>query len=219
MNKLFFPSILVIALNLYAGNSYEAHREAPIKTDILEFNQIILSDEEELNQLLSYYQINPDNWIKSMSTLYKEIEDGDCILGIKNGKLHCLVNGVIIKCFFTNDKQERFQLFEEKQVFKNGQTRERGHRFVAEKLKSDESPEQGALRGLTEELQISGPDVHLIRLSEEDKCDTVESIDYRGIQTTYSTSVFSCEIPDSHYKDYYIEDQEDKKTFFSWVKI
>lgn len=185
----------------------------------LDFNPVSLKCEEDLSNLLSSFQINTDNWIKSVSALYKEVKNGECILGIEGGKLHCHVNGVVIKCFHTNCLGERFQLFEEKQVFKNEQTRMRGHKFVAEKLKSGESPEQGALRGLAEELQISGPDVNVVPLFEENKSETIESPDYRGIQTSYNTYVFSFEVSDSHYKNFYIEDQEDKQTFFSWIKI
>ncbi len=185
----------------------------------LEFSPVNICSVEDLDKLLLSFQINPNNWIKSVPALYNEVKNGDCILVIEDGKLHSRVNGVVIKCFYTNTQRERYQLFEEKQVFKNGQTRERGHKFVAEKLQSGESPEQGALRGLSEELQISGPDVHVIPLFEENKCDSIESPDYRGIQTSYNTYVFSCEISDSHYKNFYVEDQEDKQTFFSWVKI
>lgn len=185
----------------------------------LNFSAVDLESEDDLLNLLSHFQIIPENWIKSVSALYNEIVNGECTLSIREGKLHCQVNGVVIKCYHTNNQGERFQLFEEKQVFKNGQIRERGHKFVAEKLRSGESPEQGALRGLAEELQISGPKVHIIPLFEENKVDTRESPDYKGIQTTYNSYVFSCEISDLHYKNYYIEDQEDKQTFFSWVKI
>jgi hypothetical protein len=229
MFKLLFPFIFAIALNAYADEacqSAESSSANEIKTyeivqkeDDFEFKQVFIDDEEGLRKLLSHFHINSDTWIKSISALLKEIKNGECILGIEDGKLHCRVNGVVVKCFYTNDQQERFQLFEEKQVFKNGQIRKRGHRFVAEKLKSNESPEQGALRGLAEELQISGPDVHVVPLFEENRCDTRESLDYIGIQTTYNSYVFSCEISDSHYKDCYVEDQEDKQTFFSWIKI
>lgn len=224
MFKLLFPFILIIARDV---NADEACQYASIssvnvikeKENVLEFKQVFVDDEEGLRKLLWHFQIYTENWIKSVSSLFKEIKNGECILGIVDGKLHSRVNGVVIKCFYTNDQQEKFQLFEEKQVFNNGQTRERGHRFVAEKLKFDESPEQGALRGLAEELQISGPEVYVIPLLEENKSDTIDSPDYRGIQTTYSSYVFSCEIPDSHYKNFYVEDQEDKQTFFSWVRI
>ncbi|MBA3238107.1 MAG: NUDIX hydrolase [Parachlamydiaceae bacterium] len=174
---------------------------------------------KDLDKLLFHFQINPDYWIKSVSSLYDEVKNGDCILVIEEGRLRSLVTGVVIKCFHTNSQGERYQLVEDKQVFKDGQTRKRGHKFVAEKLRSGESPEQGALRGLVEELQISGPDVHVIPLFEENKCDIVDSPDYKGIQTCYNTYVFSCEILDSYYKNSYVEVQADKQTYFSWAKI
>lgn len=180
----------------------------------LKFNSV-----KDLDDLLHRFQINPKSWIKNVLDLYNEIKNGDCILEIEEGKLYSRVNGVVIKCFYTNHEGERYQLFEEKQVFKNGEVRERRHRFVAEKLQFDESPEQGALRGLAEELQISGTDIHLVPLFEENRCDTRDSPDYKGIQTSYNTHVFSCEIPKAHYKEQYIEDQEGKKTFFSWIKM
>lgn len=178
-----------------------------------------LKSPEDLIELLLHFQIKTDDWIKSVSDLFDEIKKGDCRLSIENGMLHRYVEGVVIKCFYTNSQGERYQLFEEKQIFKNGQVRERGHPFVAEKLQFNESPEQGALRGLAEELNISGPDIDLIPLPEENKCDTMDCPTYKGIQSTYNTSVFYCEIPDSHYRSFYVEEQEDKQTFFSWFKI
>lgn len=209
MQKFLTASLLLISLSLtvFGTKSYQE-----------DFNMTEIKRPEDLNELLLYFQINPDNWIKSVSDLFNEIKKGDCRITIENGLLHRHVEGVVVKCFYINSLGEKFQLFEEKQVFKNGQVRERGHPFVAEKLQFNESPEQGALRGLAEELQISGPDIRVIALPEENKCDTIDCPTYKGIQTTYNTSVFYCEIPDSHYKSFYIEEQDDKQTFFSWVK-
>ncbi|MBA3603293.1 MAG: hypothetical protein H0W50_06565 [Parachlamydiaceae bacterium] len=201
-------SLISLSLTSFAAKNYQAG-----------FNMTDLNSTEDLSELLSYFQIKYDNWIKSVSDLFNEIKKGDCRLSIENGILHRHVEGVAIKCFYINSQGERFQLFEEKQVFKNGRVREGGHPFVAEKLQFNESPEQGALRGLAEELQISGPDVHVISLPKENKCDTIDCPTYKGIQSTYNTAVFYCEIPDSHYRSFYIEEQEDKQTFFSWIKI
>lgn len=174
---------------------------------------------EDLNGLLATLGIKTDGWVGRVTDLYNEVTRGDCRLTIENGVLHRHVNGVVIKCFYTNREGERFQLREERQVFRNGQVRERGHLFVAEKLQFNESPEHGALRGLLEELQISGPDIKVTSHPEENKCDTIDSPTYPGIQSTYNTFVFYCEIPESHYRSSYVEVQEDKQTFFSWVKI
>lgn len=193
--------------------------ERTAKNDQVEFDMTDLKSLKNLNALLLHFQINTDNWIKSVSDLFDEIKRGDCRLSIENGKLHRYVEGVAIKCFYINSQGERFQLIEEKQIFKNGQVCERRHPFVAEKLQFNESPLQGALRGLAEELQISGPDVHLIALPQENKSDTIDCPTYKGIQSSYNTSVFYCEIPHALYRSFYIEEQEDKQTFFSWIKI
>jgi len=184
-----------------------------------EFNMTDIKTAQELHELLLHFQIKTDKWIKSVSDLFNEIKNGDCLLNIEKGMLHRHVEGVVVKCFYTNSQGERFQLFEEKQIFKNGRVRKRGHLFLAEKLQFNEPSEQGALRGLAEELQISGPDIHVIPLPKENKCDTIDCPTYKGIQSTYNTFVFYCEIPDSHYRSYYIEEQDDKQTYFSWIKI
>nr|MBA3602612.1 hypothetical protein [Parachlamydiaceae bacterium] len=184
IQKILATVIVMLSLPLtaFAAKNYQA-----------DFNMTDLKSAEDLIELLSYFQIKPDNWIKSVSDLFNEIKKGDCRLSIENSRLHRHVEGVAINCFYTNSQGERFQLFEEKQVFKNGKVRERGHPFVAEKLQFNESPEHGALRGLAEELQISGPDVHVISLPKENKCDTIDCPTYKGIQSTYNTAVFYCE--------------------------
>ncbi len=186
----------------------------------VDFVPLKINNEEDLSFILSEFpNIKPNEWVKSVSTLYREIENGECILGIQEEKLHRRVDVVSIKCFYTNEESQRFQIFEEKQVFKNGTERQRGFKFVAEKLQLNETPEDGAKRGLAEELQIAGPDVHVVVLVEENTCEKKESSTYKGIQCSYNKYCFSCEIPALFYKDLYIEKQEDKSTFFTWIKI
>jgi hypothetical protein len=188
----------------------------------LDFNPVNLNSLDDLKKLLDCYQINTDIWTESgssVSSLYDEVKAGDCTLEIKDGKLHSRVNGAVIKCTYTDNEGNRYQIFEEKQVFQTGKIRNRGHRFISEKIRFCETPEEGALRGLAEELQISGPEIRLIPQFDENKCDTIDSPYYKGIQATYNSYVFSCEIPHSHYRERYVEKQEDKTTHFSWVKI
>ncbi len=70
-----------------------------------------LKSTEDLNELLSYFQIKPDNWIKSVSDLFNEIKKGDCRLSIENGILHRHVEGVAIKCFYTNKQRRKIPAF------------------------------------------------------------------------------------------------------------
>ncbi len=184
------------------------------------FSPIIVNCEEDLCLLLSRFpDIKPNEWIKSVSALYGEIKNGECILGIEDEKLHRRVDVVSIKCFHTDDQGERFQLIEESQIFKNGIVRPRGHKYVAEKLQPNELPEECAKRGLAEELQIAGPEVHVVPLTEENTFEKKESPSYKGIQCSYNKYFFSCEIPKSLYKSSYTEVQEDKSTLFTWIKI
>lgn len=186
----------------------------------LNIQQVSLSSQQDLDQLLAKFpDIDTGTWIKSVSSLYNEVKTGECILEIEDGKLHRRVDIVSVKCFHTNDNGERFQLFEERQIFKNGNTRERGYKFIAEKLQLGESPEQAAIRGIAEELQISGPEVHVISLPEENTFERKESSAYKGLQSSYNIYFFSCEISANHYKNTYVEEQQDKSTFFSWFKI
>lgn len=179
-----------------------------------------LNSEEDLNVLLKEFpNIDTSTWDKPVSALYSEIENGECVLGIEDGKLHRRVDVVSVKCFHTNEDGQRFQICEEKQVFNNGVVRERGNKYVAEKLKVGETPEQCAIRGLAEELQIEGPDVQVIPLIDENTCKKRESTSYKGIQCSYNAYIFSCEIFKTHYKDSYVEKQSDKETFFTWIKI
>ncbi|MBA2368881.1 MAG: hypothetical protein H0V82_07660 [Candidatus Protochlamydia sp.] len=186
----------------------------------LEFKQLEFSNIDDFNRTLSEFSINTKSWdVKGVSSLYDEIQNKECIFGIENERLHRRVDVVCIKCFHTNSQGERFQLIEEKQVFNNGVERKRGFKCVSEKLESGELPEKGALRGLSEELQIFGEDVQVISLPHENKSEKKESGSYKGIDCTYNTFFFSCEIFHHYYQNIYVEVQKDKQTFFSWLKI
>ncbi|MBA3237967.1 MAG: NUDIX domain-containing protein [Parachlamydiaceae bacterium] len=184
------------------------------------FKQLTINNEEELKIWLNKFpNIKANEWIKSPLALYNEIKNSECVFGLEEGKLYRRLDVVSVKCFHTNPNGQRFQIFEEKQVFKNGMIRERGNKYIAEKIQAGESPEQAAIRGLAEELHISGPNVQVVALSEENKFEKRESPTYKGIQCSYNTYSFSCEISDVDYKSSYVEEQDDKSTVFSWVKI
>ncbi len=185
----------------------------------LSFKECNLTSVEDLNKLLSgFSEIHTESWTKSVPSLYSEIKNGECIFGLEDGSLLRRVDVVCIKCFHTNYNGEKFQLIEEKQIFKNGNIRERGYKFVSEKLKLGELPEEGALRGLAEELQISGSDVQVTPMSEENKFEKKESLTYKGLACSYNTYYYSCEIFNAHYKESYVENQDDKQTIFTWIK-
>ena len=93
--------------------------------------------------------------------------------------------------------------------------RKRGNKFVAEKMKAEETPDQAALRGLEEELQISGVPVVSSHVGHAQK----ESPTYLGIQSNYNTYYYNCEIPHEKYLPSYVERQVDKRTYFTWEAV
>lgn len=171
------------------------------------------NEDELMKLLLSFPNIDLKTWIKPVSALYKELTMGECILEMKDGKLHRRVDVVCVKCYYTDNKGQRYQLVETKQVFKNGHVKQRGYQYVAEKVQLGEQPKEAALRGLAEELQIY--DVDVIELPQDNCFETSNT----GFESSYNKYGFSCNIPDSYYKDCYVEDQPDKSTFFSWIPI
>lgn len=187
---------------------------------MLHFKELHFNSQSELNNLLYQHQIDPTKWIKTPQNLFKEVQERDCILGLEDGQLHRKVQVAHIKCFYTNNHGEKLQLKEDRQVFKNGNVRERGFQFVAEKIQFGEPPKDAALRGLSEELQIFGPDIDVVPLEEENIFERrASSNTYVGIASSYQVYVFKCDIPHNHYRDSYVEVQEEKQTFFSWMKI
>lgn len=184
------------------------------------FATLKINSEEDLRRILSEFpEIKSDKWIKSVSALYTEVKEGECVLGVQDNNLVRRVRVVAINCFHTNNHGERLSLYEEKQVFTDGRVRNRDMEHVAEKLKHNETPEEGARRGLAEELQIEGPDIQLKALEEENQVTEEDSPSYKGIRTIYNTYVFSCEVPGSHFKESYVEVQNDKSTYFQWKKM
>lgn len=187
-----------------------------------EFTPLNITSKAELKDIIrnQFPYINTDSWMKKVSALYAEIKNGECILGIENEKLHRRVDVVSIKCFYTDENFQRFQLIEEKQVFTNGKDRPpRGYKWVAEKMQRGESPEHAAIRGLKEELKIFGSDVHVESLPKENTFEKRESDTYKGLECSYNKYWFSINIIKAHYKDSYVEVQGDKQTFFKWIQV
>lgn len=182
----------------------------------LELNQTNLHSVDQLKEMLSKYpEIKTNTWVKGLSDLFTEIKEGECVLNLTPEGIDRCVNVVAVKCFHTNHKNEQFKLVEQKQFFKNGITRSRDHDHLAEKLQSCESPMEAAVRGLQEELKLSGLDIK----PEESTLVVKESPSYAGIKSMYKIFNFSCEIFSDKYRSFYLEKQKDKDTLFVWSKV
>lgn len=182
--------------------------------------QLSFASVEDLSHCLSQYQIDPSRWKgSSVAYLFQEVTTGECILELKNGKLHRKVNVVSVHCFHTNHNQEKFRLIEEKQILEGGEERKRGYQFVSETMKKDENPSEAAVRALAEELSINDPELKFEATPDLDELKTKESSTYVGMECTYHVRHFKTEIPIRLFKQRYVEVEAGTATHFTWVKV
>lgn len=168
-----------------------------------------LANQSDLENLLQKHNIDTSCWIKPVSELWKEIQNGESILVEKNGTLKRRVHVANVVCRFRD-----LQLYEEKQVFKNGTTLRRGFKCVSEKIMGDENPQDAAKRGLQEELGIPVGEVEVLccGIAQSNMCSET----YTGLKSQCMRYEFECEIPEKWFKDEYVEVQESKSTYFKW---
>jgi len=177
----------------------------------------------ELGTRLQAAGIDTASWgtgeTKTVEHLFQEIEDGETVL--VEGEAGELLRQVVVggaDVYYTSPDGKTFRLKEEKQVFKDGRERRRDlGRAVSEKMKPGENPPEAMVRGMQEELGIEG-DVRL-EASETDE-ETKDSPSYPGLRSKYVTHKFRAELTDDQYKpEGYIEQQEDKSTYFVWEEV
>ena len=111
-----------------------------------------------------------------------------------------------------------YRLTEEKQVFKDGRERRRNFKgAVQEKMKAGENPKEAMIRGIWEELGITDS----IELEEQEKTEeTLDSPSYPGIRSRYIRHNFKGTLSEEQFNlDGYIEEQEDKSTYFVWEEV
>ena len=174
---------------------------------------------EELEKCLTQYHVDSARWNGAkVETLFDDLKKGECVLEAKEGQLHRRVNVVSVRCFHTNQNQERLKLVEEKQVLADGKIRQRGYEFVSETMKPNETPLEASVRALAEELQISDPELQFQATPEYNEDKTKDSTTYVGIPTHYIVYHFKTEIPTRLFKETYVENEGGNTTYFKWVK-
>lgn len=153
---------------------------------------------------------------KTLEHLITEITEGECELVETNGILIRQVRSVNIDIFYRDGKQLMY-LYEEKQVFKDGRERVRKlQHSLGGKRKHSENPKFTAIREIKEELGFKlNPDY-----SSEGTKGPVESQSYPGgISSFYIFHVYEAYVPSRLFNpDGYIEEQEDKTSYFKWKK-
>lgn len=178
---------------------------------------------ETLKQQLKDAGIDISKWgkgqAKTLKQLQKEIENGETILVIdKQGKLLRKVAVGGSNIFYTSPEGKKYRLKEDKQVFKDGRERKRDlGQAVLEKMKSNEEPKDAMIRGIREELGIKG-EIYLTKTGTEEQL--LSSPSYPNLVSQYIRHKFEATLNDQQFKaDGYIEEQEDKNTYFVWEEI
>jgi hypothetical protein len=156
---------------------------------------------------------------KTLAHLQKEIESGETILITgEAGKLlrRVTVGGVDI--YYECPDGKKYRLKEARQVFKDGRERCRDlGQAVSEKMKLNENPKGAMVRGIREELGISGQ-IALTETGIDEQ--TITSPSYPGLQSQYTRYKFRAVLNDEQFNPGgYIEEQSDKSTYFIWEEV
>lgn len=155
---------------------------------------------------------------KTIEHLQNEIDKGEAtLIEVDNELLRKVIVGNA-DIFYDAPDNKKYKLKEEKQIFKDGRVRERDSGgAVSEKMKINEDPTDAMKRGIEEELQIKG-DINIKKLGNNEKIITSPS--YPGLKTQYTTHSFEVFLKEEQFNpDGYVENQEDKNTYFIWECI
>jgi hypothetical protein len=156
---------------------------------------------------------------KTLEHLLKEIDSGETIL--ITGATGELLRKVVVgnaDVYYQSPDGKRYRLKEARQVFKDGRERQRDlGAAVCEKIKVDEDPKDAMIRGIEEELGITGE----IALSETGtNIQQINSPSYPGLESVYSHHKFQVTLTDGQFNpDGYVENQSDKSTYFVWEEV
>ena len=170
---------------------------------------------QELQKILAFFNIDFSNSFKGSKDLWKEIQNGECELVIEGDKLirKVTVVNIIVRC---GDQQ----LYETKQVKKDGSVRERNLPYLAEKLSPSETLKEGILRALKEELSLENipPESGIKSIYKVDSEAPPSS--YAGLESQYTVYQAVYQLPEELYNPKgYMEQQSKKTVYFEWRSV
>jgi hypothetical protein len=179
--------------------------------------EIKIDSLSNLDTILNEYGIETKRWglgrTKTLADLYKEIIAGETVLDLTDGKIvrHLHVVGITVTC-------GNFLLKEDRQVFTNGRVRNRELTVsCAEKMINGETPKESAIRCLKEELGIDVNERDLVAKVHFETED--DSHSYPGLKSIYYRNPFDYEMKPEFFKEEgYMEVQDNKTSYFIWVK-
>jgi len=174
---------------------------------------------QELRQQLEQAGVDISLWgkgeAKTLESLYQELEKGESILQMVDGKLELIRYVVSANVYYVSKDGCKLHLQEDKQVFKDGRIRHRRYaQPIAEKMKPDEEAKDAMIRCLQEELGLDGN----FNLKQIDSYQNkIESQSYPGLESQYFGHRFEVILNDEQFQEAgYTEEQEDKTTYFVW---
>lgn len=176
-----------------------------------------------LRKQLSAGGIDTSSWgtgqAKTLAHLQREIELGETVLTTgKNGELLRKVVGGGADIYYQSPDGKRYRLKEDRQIFKDGRERRRDlGQAVSEKMKPGEDPQTAMIRGVEEELGISGKILLTATGTVEER---VSSPSYPGLESQYIRHTFQVTLNDEQFNpEGYVEEQVDKSTYFVWEEV
>lgn len=195
---------------------------------LLESEKVLQLKYSECTQFLEEHGIDTSTWgrgdSKPLMALTQELLSGEAELDVRtdNGRTEVVrsISIVTANVFFEAAKNSTFRLTEEYQEFSDGTVRQRTEipESISEKMKIDESPDTAVLRGLQEELGLT------IALPQTSFIDSQKferpSRSYPGVRNSLRQFAFNVYLTEAQFDpDGYIEEQLDKKTYFSWERV
>tara|TARA_B100001971_G_C17884495_1_gene379797 strand:- start:16 stop:612 length:597 start_codon:yes stop_codon:yes gene_type:complete len=180
---------------------------------------------QKIIDILKKHDVSLEGWgkgsAKTIEHLVREVADGETVLEEDgSGELMRVVSIVYVDIYYADKNTgNRLKLVEEKQVFKDGRERTRKSLggSIAEKLKVEESPDAKTVnRAICEELGVNCEEMHSIGKGKEEVIQ--DSPSYPGLKMKAIKYFFEVELGEDQYKpEGYVEQQQDKDTFFKWV--
>jgi hypothetical protein len=148
---------------------------------------------------------------KTADDLIQEIALGECSLDWKPETGFIRIVNLASIAIVDGDRK----LVEAYQELASGEIFPRNIEGVAEKIQYPESPQEGALRGLEEELGIIPASLEFIG----ETFDKNQRSKYQSIESFARKYQFRATLKPEDIKDEYVEDRDGDKTVFRWVLV
>lgn len=191
-----------------------------------------ITNEEDLKELLKQHRINYHSWdipgstTKTVNDLFNELKEEEARLVSRDGKLIRLITVVSADVYYERVFLKyihivpKYLLTEEIQTFSDGRSKKRETDYsVAEKMFPGENPCDALYRMMKEELGISDKNKNYSYSKLKTRYKESKSSSYPGLITEKEIYYFVVSLTNRSYNPSgYIEEQEDKKTYFVWKK-